>query len=78
MTELLRIRMGADGTEEWITPVERPEITLSKPPEPVGYWVMYPGAVCCTKWPMFARPTDEQIENTKRLLGWGWEEVNHG
>jgi hypothetical protein len=42
--------------------------------KPVGYWVLYPGAILTTKFAMYARPTDEQIANTKFVLGWGWED----
>ena len=50
-------------------------LTLSAPPKPVGYWVLYPGHAMRTRFVMYARPTDEQIKNTEALLGWGWEEA---
>lgn len=43
-------------------------------PEPVGYWVLYPGALMATKFAMYSKPTDEQIANTTAMLGWGWED----
>jgi len=50
-------------------------VTFAKPPEPVGYWVLYPSNTWKTKFTMYVRPTDEQIKNTETLLGWGWEEA---
>ena len=49
--------------------------TLAVPPQPVGYWVMYPQASIKTMFVVYHRPTDEQIANTERLLGWGWKEA---
>jgi hypothetical protein len=43
-------------------------------PQPVGYWVLYLGAPMCTKFAMYARPTEQQIAATCELLGWGWED----
>ena len=51
------------------------QITFLLPPEPVGFWVLYPGAVMQTKFGMYQRPTDEQIKATEQLLGWGWEDA---
>lgn len=49
---------------------------LSKPPDPVGYWVI--GADEMGMWgtelPVYAKPTDEQIENHYKLLGWSYTE----
>jgi hypothetical protein len=45
-------------------------------PQPVGFWRLYDGNPC-TKFAMYQKPTDEQIENTARLLGWIWEEAKH-
>ncbi|MGO4468200.1 hypothetical protein [Pseudoduganella sp. RAF53_2] len=44
-------------------------------PEPVGYWVLYPGAPALTKFAIYSKPTEEQIKNTGELLGWGWEDA---
>ena len=48
----------------------------AKPPKPVGYWVI--GADEMGMWgtelPVYAKPTDEQIENHYRLLGWSYTE----
>lgn len=44
-------------------------------PSPVGFWVLYPGAPLETRFPMYVRPTDEQIRNTTALLGWGWKDA---
>jgi len=51
-----------------------PTYTFVSPPNPVGYWRLY-GGPCCTRFAMYERPTDEQIANTTRLLGWVWEEM---
>ena len=50
-------------------------ITFASQPQPVGAWVLYPGAQLRTKFMMYVRPTDEQIKATEQLLGWGWEEA---
>lgn len=39
---------------------------------PAGYWRL--GAGITTLFPVGKRPTDEQIANTKELLGWEWVE----
>jgi hypothetical protein len=46
-----------------------------KPPEPVGYWILDPGGVARTQFPMYSKPTDEQIKNTEQLLGWKWKDA---
>jgi len=51
------------------------EFTITPQPQPVGYWVLYPGAKIKNKFAMYARPTDEQIKATEQLLGWGWEDA---
>ena len=50
------------------------KITFYKPPEPIGYWCLYSGSPT-TKFAMFQKPTDEQIKNTTKLLGWVWEDA---
>lgn len=50
-------------------------LTATAPPNPAGYWMLYPGSARKTKFAMYLRPTDEQIKNTEALLGWGWEEA---
>jgi hypothetical protein len=47
--------------------------TIAKPPDPVGFWVLYPGGYQTIKFAIYKRPTDEQIKNTEELLGWKWE-----
>ena len=47
-------------------------ITFNKQPETVGYWRLAYGSVSYTQFAMFGKPTDEQIKNTKELLGWEW------
>jgi|GEM_PF-1866947 len=44
-------------------------------PQPVGAWVLYPGAGPTTKFMMYRKPTDEQVKATEELLGWGWEDA---
>jgi hypothetical protein len=43
-------------------------------PKPVGFWVLYAEAHLQTSFAMYHKPTDEQIENTERLLGWKWKD----
>ena len=50
-------------------------ITITSPPKPVGFWVLYPGAVVQIRFEMYQRPTDEQIKTTEQLLGWGWKDA---
>ncbi len=49
---------------------------LPKPPDPVGYWVI--GADAMGMWgtelPVYSKPTDEQIANHYKLLGWTFTE----
>lgn len=49
--------------------------TTLTPPKPVGYWRLYEGASPYTQFPMFIKPTDEQIKNTEELLGWKWKDA---
>ena len=52
------------------------EYTLyTPPPPPVGYWVLYAEAPQQTMFPMYHKPTDEQIATTERLLGWTWKDA---
>jgi len=52
------------------------EYSIARPPEPVGYWVLYPQiAHSPTAFAMFHKPTPEQIKNTEELLGWGWKDA---
>lgn len=50
-------------------------LKISMPPQPVGYWVLYPDAAYQTRFAMYAKPTDDQIANTEALLGWKWEDA---
>ena len=52
------------------------EYALTKPPEPVGYWILDPGGVVHTRFAMYVKLTDQQIKNTEELLGWKWKEKN--
>jgi hypothetical protein len=49
-------------------------ITFNKKPDVVGYWRLAYGSNFWTQFAMYGRPTDEQIKNTKELLGWDWVE----
>ena len=51
------------------------EYTLYVPPPPVGYWVLYAEALQHMSFAMYHKPTDEQIANTERLLGWTWRDA---
>jgi len=50
--------------------------TLMKPPEPVGWWKI--GADELGNWgttlPVYSKPTDKQIHNHYKLLGWSYTE----
>lgn len=52
----------------------KPEVSFTVV-KAVGYWVLYPGPGSSFKIEVYHRPTDLQIENTKLLLGWGWEDA---
>lgn len=51
------------------------QFSIIPQPNPIGYWVLYPGAVQCTMFAMYVKPTDEQIRNTEQLLGWKWRDA---
>ena len=57
--------MNEQGT--WLTIPQT--YTITQPPKPVGYWVLYPQSTLYTQFAMYRRPTDEQIKNTEQLLG---------
>jgi hypothetical protein len=48
---------------------------FTRPPQPVGYWVLGKGGDAQVNFPMYVKPTPEQIENHKTMLGWDWVEV---
>ena len=56
-------------------PIDQKPITYRfvAPPKPVGYWCLYGGAHH-TQFAMYEKPSDEQIENTTRVLGWVWKD----
>lgn len=48
--------------------------SMAKPPEPVGYWVLYPQSTYGhITFAVYHKLTPEQIKNTEELLGWGWK-----
>ena len=49
--------------------------TITQPPKPVGYWVLYAQASPYTQFAMYHRPTRLQIWFTERLLGWKWRDA---
>jgi len=49
--------------------------TITQPPKPVGYWVLYEQAPQTISFAMHHKPTDEQIKNTEQLLGWKWKDA---
>ena len=51
------------------------QYTFYEPPKPVGYWVLGKGAGYYTQFAMWAKPTPEQIENHKKMLGWEWRDA---
>lgn len=50
------------------------QITFISPPEPVGYWSLYGNEKWTTRFAMYQKPTEQQIKNTEKLLGWVWIE----
>ena len=50
--------------------------TFVMPPKPVGCWQLGHNGSVCTQFPIFKKPTDEQIKNTEELLGWKWMNIN--
>jgi hypothetical protein len=54
---------------------EQLKVSFVEYPKPVGYWRLGYGAHIHTQFPMYGRPTDEQIKNTEELLGWEWVEA---
>ena len=42
---------------------------------PIGYWCLYSADAPSTRFAMYQKPTDEQIANTEKLLGWKWKEA---
>lgn len=51
------------------------KVELSKDQCPVGYWCLYSTTLMTTRFAIYQRPTDKQIENTEKLLGWKWEDA---
>ena len=51
------------------------EYKFHKPPEPVGYWVLYDLNNPSFYFPMYTKPTEQQIKNTEDLLGWKWKDA---
>jgi hypothetical protein len=47
---------------------------IAEQPKAVGSWRLGHGEAYYTQFPIFVRPTDEQIKNTEELLGWKWIE----
>lgn len=47
---------------------------IYKNQSPVGFWRLSdnPMSYCIV---MYSKPTDEQIANTEKLLGWKWEDA---
>lgn len=64
----------AAPTEYTTTPLPGTPFAIAIP-KPVGFWVLYPGVDPVTMLAVYKRPTDEQIENTEALLGWGWKDA---
>lgn len=48
---------------------------IYKPPQPVGFWVLYELDTPSFQFEMFKKPTAEQIKNTQELLGWKWKDA---
>lgn len=59
-------------TNYYIAPTSQ-IITVSYP-TPVGFWLLsdHPQAAM---FAMYSKPTDEQIANTEKLLGWKWRDA---
>jgi hypothetical protein len=48
--------------------------TKASPPKPVGYWILG-GNDFTTQFPMWVKPTPEQIDNHRVMLGWIWRDA---
>lgn len=44
-------------------------------PVPVGCWCLYETEGPSLRLNVFKKPTDEQIANTEKLLGWKWKDA---
>jgi hypothetical protein len=51
------------------------EYKIYVPPKPVGYWLLGGGGDFNTQFPFWVKPTPEQIENHKTMLGWEWRDA---
>lgn len=57
-----------------VSPNELDTWKIVGPPDPVGFWIMGERSGYGTRFPMFVKPTDEEIRNTEKLLGWKWKD----
>jgi hypothetical protein len=62
-----------EGCECWKQNVKT--YAFHKTPLPVGYWILYAEVTPSVSFSMYYRPTDEQIKNTEKLLGWTWRDA---
>lgn len=61
-------------TDKLTIPADTQSYRLWQPPKVVGYWCLY-GNNPQTMFSMYEKPTDEQIANTEKLLGWKWKDA---
>lgn len=68
---------SAPLTANWgnITLPEPQQYAFYVPLKPVGYWKIGHDGRCGMQFPMFKKPTDEQIKNHLEMLGWEWEDA---
>jgi hypothetical protein len=55
--------------------IEEKQYKFCEPPKPVGYWVLGAGGYGAINFSMWVKPTPEQIENHKAMLGWEWRDA---
>jgi hypothetical protein len=55
--------------------IKEQDYKIVMPPKPVGYWVLGAGGYAVINFPMYVKPTPEQIENHKTMLGWEWRDA---
>jgi hypothetical protein len=59
----------------YTVPIEKISYGMVYSPQPVGYWKLGEGNGMMVKFPMYKKPTDEQIKNHTEMLGWIWEDA---
>lgn len=68
-----RKQSGFQIDESIMRNAQETQIVINKP---VSAWVLYPNdaGLPTYSFEIYTKPTQEQIENTQKLLGWGWKD----